>query len=144
MSSPGTSVQHSILQEGSLHCCIPSLYQQIGHRTLIDASGSLMRLPYRLLALVHTLLVQTIAADNTSASFNASLLWGPYRPNLYLGIRPRIPDGIVTGLMWGKFEDVERSGCQTLQTHCYADQVDSTATQRKHQRWSDKVWMVCI
>ncbi|KAL8849393.1 MAG: hypothetical protein Q9221_005631 [Calogaya cf. arnoldii] len=31
---------------------------------------------------------------------NASLLWGPYRPNLYVGIRPRIPDSLVAGLMW--------------------------------------------
>lgn len=31
---------------------------------------------------------------------NSSLLWGPYRPNLYLGIRPRIPNSLLMGLMW--------------------------------------------
>ena len=35
---------------------------------------------------------------------NQSLLWGPYRPNLYFGVRPRIPESLMTGLMWGKIE----------------------------------------
>ena len=29
-----------------------------------------------------------------------SLLWGPYRPNLYFGLRPRLPQSLMTGLMW--------------------------------------------
>jgi mannosyl-oligosaccharide glucosidase len=37
-------------------------------------------------------------------SNNQSLLWGPYRPNLYFGVRPRIPKSLMTGLMWGKIE----------------------------------------
>ncbi|KAK3359220.1 glycoside hydrolase family 63 protein [Lasiosphaeria hispida] len=35
---------------------------------------------------------------------NQSLLWGPYRPNLYFGVRPRIPQGLMAGLMWGKVD----------------------------------------
>ncbi|OWB76626.1 hypothetical protein B5S32_g780 [[Candida] boidinii] len=31
---------------------------------------------------------------------NESLLWGPYRSNLYVGVRPRIPHSLMTGLMW--------------------------------------------
>lgn len=31
---------------------------------------------------------------------NSSLLWGPYRPNLYFGVRPRLPSSLLTGLMW--------------------------------------------
>ena len=31
---------------------------------------------------------------------NDTLLWGPYRPNLYFGLRPRIPQSLLTGLMW--------------------------------------------
>lgn len=41
-----------------------------------------------------------------------SLNWGPYRSNLYLGIRPRIPDSFMSGLMWfptNNFEDVKYS-----------------------------------
>jgi mannosyl-oligosaccharide glucosidase len=33
------------------------------------------------------------------------LLWGPYRPNLYLGLRPRIPKSLSLGLMWSTVEN---------------------------------------
>lgn len=36
---------------------------------------------------------------------NQSLLWGPYRPNLYFGVRPRLPKSIQTALMWAKVDD---------------------------------------
>lgn len=38
---------------------------------------------------------------------NQSLLWGPYRSNLYFGVRPRIPKSILTGLIWAKIDDLE-------------------------------------
>ncbi|KAK3685927.1 glycoside hydrolase family 63 protein [Podospora appendiculata] len=41
---------------------------------------------------------------------NQSLLWGPYRPNLYFGVRPRIPKSLMAGLMWGKvdtYDDIQ-------------------------------------
>ena len=31
---------------------------------------------------------------------NATLLWGTYRPNLYFGLRPRVPSSITAGLLW--------------------------------------------
>lgn len=52
------------------------------------------------------------AAPNASDSVTSSLLWGPYRPNLYFGMRPRIPESVLTGLMWTRVEDnkaVEKS-----------------------------------
>ncbi|RMJ07469.1 hypothetical protein CDV36_012931 [Fusarium kuroshium] len=36
---------------------------------------------------------------------NQSLFWGPYKSNLYFGVRPRTPDALWTGLMWGKVDD---------------------------------------
>ncbi|KAI1633582.1 glycoside hydrolase [Biscogniauxia mediterranea] len=36
---------------------------------------------------------------------NQSLLWGPYRPNLYFGVRPRIPKSVATGLLWAKVDN---------------------------------------
>lgn len=36
---------------------------------------------------------------------NESLLWGPYKPNLYFGVQPRIPNSLSAGLMWAKVED---------------------------------------
>lgn len=43
--------------------------------------------------------IQTLA-DEYKRINEQSLNWGPYRSNLYLGIRPRIPDSILTGLLW--------------------------------------------
>ena len=45
---------------------------------------------------------------------NESLLWGPYKPNLYFGVRPRIPNSLVGGLLWTRVEDytsVQNSKC---------------------------------
>ncbi|PNS14449.1 hypothetical protein CAC42_3735 [Sphaceloma murrayae] len=42
----------------------------------------------------------------TKAS-NESLLWGAYRPNLYFGIRPRLPKSLMTGLLWARVEDFQ-------------------------------------
>ena len=54
---------------------------------------------------------QQILHENARSS-NESLLWGPYRPNLYFGVRPRIPKSLMTGLMWAKvdsFQGVQNS-----------------------------------
>ena len=39
---------------------------------------------------------------------NESLLWGPYRPNLYFGVRPRIPKSLTTGLLWARTDNFEK------------------------------------
>lgn len=31
-------------------------------------------------------------------------MWGPYRPNLYFGVRPQIPETFLMGLMWASGE----------------------------------------
>lgn len=36
---------------------------------------------------------------------NESLLWGPYKPNLYFGVRPRIANSLAAGLMWAKVDN---------------------------------------
>jgi mannosyl-oligosaccharide glucosidase len=36
---------------------------------------------------------------------NQSLLWGPYKSNLYFGVRPRIPKSLTAGLIWAKVDD---------------------------------------
>lgn len=41
---------------------------------------------------------------------NESLLWGPYKPNLYFGVRPRIPESLWTGLMWVKVDSFQHVG----------------------------------
>ena len=43
--------------------------------------------------------------DIFTKSSNDTLLWGPYKPNLYFGVRPRLPKSLTTGLLWGRVED---------------------------------------
>lgn len=31
--------------------------------------------------------------------------WGPYRPDLYFGVRPQIPETFLMGLMWASGDD---------------------------------------
>jgi mannosyl-oligosaccharide glucosidase len=72
-----------------------------------------MLLPVSLVYTLLTLLppsatATTISPDGLPTS-NTSLLWGPYRPNLYLGIRPRVPESLFMGLMWGNFDEGHKS-----------------------------------
>ncbi|KAJ8078522.1 Processing alpha glucosidase I [Marasmius tenuissimus] len=46
------------------------------------------------------LLFSLVSAISASTAVNNTLLWGPYRPNLYFGLRPRIPQSLMTGLIW--------------------------------------------
>lgn len=53
-----------------------------------------------------------ILYNEVARAQNQSLLWGPYRPNVYFGVRPRIPKSFMGGLMWSKvdeFQDVQHS-----------------------------------
>ncbi|KAK4505077.1 hypothetical protein PRZ48_003040 [Zasmidium cellare] len=59
-------------------------------------------------ALLAAGLAAVAAADDSSVfskASNDSLLWGPYRPNLYFGVRPRLPKSVLTGLLWSRVED---------------------------------------
>lgn len=42
----------------------------------------------------------TLVVSKPIDEADQSLLWGPYRPNLYFGIRPRLPQSLMTGLIW--------------------------------------------
>jgi len=45
--------------------------------------------------------------ENEPITNDTSLRWGPYRPNLYFGIRPLIPDSVLMGLMWANGESMD-------------------------------------
>lgn len=69
---------------------------------------SLQKLLLLPLTLTLSLTATTVNAQDVDATSNnnsSSLLWGPYRPNLYFGVRPRIPKSLTTGLMWGRVDD---------------------------------------
>ena len=64
-----------------------------------------------LVVIAHGEADQEVLAQSSKLS-NETLLWGPYRPNLYFGVRPRIPKSLVTGLLWAKvdnFQNVQQS-----------------------------------
>ncbi|CCU79720.1 mannosyl-oligosaccharide glucosidase [Blumeria hordei DH14] len=46
-----------------------------------------------------------LLSSSSAQQKNDSLLWGPYRPNLYFGIKPRIPQSFLGGLMWTRVDD---------------------------------------
>lgn len=57
---------------------------------------------------------------------NQSLLWGPYKPNLYFGVRPRISNSLWTGLMWVKvdsFQDLGHGVLHSQSLACSGDKV---------------------
>ncbi|PAK71649.1 hypothetical protein B8W95_13500, partial [Staphylococcus pasteuri] len=59
----------------------------------------------KLAALVGLLSASGAAAQSADespllAAANSSLLWGTYRPGLYFGLKARIPDSLLTGLVW--------------------------------------------
>ncbi|RXG42807.1 hypothetical protein VDGE_08395 [Verticillium dahliae] len=76
---------------------------------------------------------QVVAADDTPGNGpasiltseigrlnNESLFWGPYKPNLYFGVRPRTANPLWTGLMWAKvdsFQDVQTGFRYTCEQH---------------------------
>ena len=73
-----------------------------------------MRLQWTFVVVINAFLLSFVSAEIspsllnaiTSAS-NASLLWGPYRSNLYFGVRPRLPKSLLTGLLWANVDDYQ-------------------------------------
>lgn len=47
---------------------------------------------------------ESILTSEIGRQNNQSLFWGPYKPNLYFGVRPRAPEGLFTGLMWSNVD----------------------------------------
>lgn len=53
-----------------------------------------------------------ILVSEIGRASNDSLQWGPYKPNLYFGVRPKIAKSLAAGLMWAKtdnYQDVQHS-----------------------------------
>jgi mannosyl-oligosaccharide glucosidase len=72
-----------------------------------------MLLPTTLVSAILAILSSEHVAAESLSLHNASLLWGPYRPNLYLGMRPRVPESLLMGLMWGKLDGGDEGACGT-------------------------------
>ncbi|QPG76138.1 hypothetical protein FOA43_003524 [Brettanomyces nanus] len=63
-----------------------------------------------LISLIWALEYETSLKDMFDEANDKSLLWGPYRSNLYLGIRPRVPESLLTGLIWFRADDYRSVG----------------------------------
>ncbi|KAI1075936.1 glycoside hydrolase family 63 protein [Whalleya microplaca] len=77
-------------------------------------------LSFLLLSLFASAQDEGVLNGETGRLNNQSLLWGPYRPNLYFGVRPRIPHSLMTGLLWAKIDnyvDVQNSFRYTCEQH---------------------------
>ena len=59
----------------------------------------------RLWLLLVPLLPSTLA--NAATNDSDSLLWGTWRPNLYFGLRPRLQQSLMTGLIWFGTQDYQ-------------------------------------
>ncbi len=60
--------------------------------------------------------VKTLEAVQAQAQADSSLLWGSYRPQIYFGLRPRLPDSLLTGLAWFGLQDY--NGFQRIRHQC--------------------------
>ena len=60
-------------------------------------------------------LLLAIAAGAAAQSSNVSdtLLWGAYRPSLYFGMRPQVPQSLMTGLLWFGTHDYQSFSSQS-------------------------------
>ena len=50
-----------------------------------------------------------VVAPTSAADVNTSTIWGTYRPQLFFGLRPRVPRTLVTGLAWFSTADYEHA-----------------------------------
>jgi mannosyl-oligosaccharide glucosidase len=73
------------------------------HHQPSTINGALMPFIHLISCVLSILLLLGDASGNNVT--DPSLLWGPYRSNLYVGLRPRIPQSLSIGLMWSTVED---------------------------------------
>jgi mannosyl-oligosaccharide glucosidase len=71
------------------------------------------------------LLLLSFLPSVTPQSLNNSnsLVWGAFRPNLYFGLRPRIPQSLMTGLVWFGTHDYQSFTSMSFFDHTYAQSL---------------------
>ncbi|KAI8388237.1 glycoside hydrolase [Radiomyces spectabilis] len=76
---------------------------------------------------------QTTLRVAAGQAANDSLLWGTYRPNLYFGTRPRLPESLSTGLLW--FDGSRFQSIQKMRHACdQGDDINGYGYQRHDGR----------
>jgi hypothetical protein len=79
----------------------------IGHVRRRSQRRQRPRRPTQTMQLQWLLLLPLLPTALGQAGSNDTLLWGAYRPNLYFGLRPRIPESLMTGLIWFGTQDYQ-------------------------------------
>ena len=74
----------------------------------------------------------------STANVDDALLWGPYRSNLYFGLRPRIPQSLMTGLMWFGTHDYQ-SVTRKLLLLCSLSTLNATPGTRHSCEQGDQL-----
>jgi mannosyl-oligosaccharide glucosidase len=69
-------------------------------------------------------------AYSNPANNTEDLLWGAYRPNLYFGLRPRLPQSLMTGLIWFGTQNFQSIGSKWPAPTSVADKLNSLLEAR--------------
>ncbi|KAJ1961572.1 Processing alpha glucosidase I [Dispira parvispora] len=65
-------------------------------------------------------------------------LWGTFRPNIYFGVRPRLPQSLSTGLMWYSLSSFE--GVKHIRHDCEMnDQIDYHYQYHDGREFADQI-----
>lgn len=83
----------------------PSLADRQSNRSSIFAIATSLLVAAVLLFASGAQAERSEAVQQIERASNESLLWGPYKSNLYFGVRPRIPKSLAAGLLWSRVED---------------------------------------
>jgi mannosyl-oligosaccharide glucosidase len=73
----------------------------------------------QLLWLLLTFVPSVAPLSFNSSSSSDSPVWGAYRPNLYFGLRPRLPQSLMTGLIWFGTQDYQSFTSQFFLNHTF-------------------------
>lgn len=76
-----------------------------------------------------TVIVAALTLLVVNAASNDTLLWGPYRPNLYFGVKPKLRESLLSGLMW--FNADSFNHIHTIRHEC--EQGDNMASFGWHE-----------
>ncbi|KAJ1644488.1 Processing alpha glucosidase I [Coemansia asiatica] len=91
----------------------------------------------RLVGAISALFVVSTSATRgdeqlSQSQLDSELLWGTYRPNLYFGTRPRLPNSLLSGLMWFGLDE---TNWQNIRHSCeLGDNLSEYGYQRHNGR----------
>ena len=77
------------------------------------------------------LLYFAVLVYSQTTNISDSLRWGTYRPNLYFGLRPQVPQSLMTGLMWFGTQDFQSVSSEPNLT-MQSQQVLITSLETRH------------